>query len=134
MVLLAEGSSGNTFEQLKKVLRLPSDLTYVRSAYKSFQHSLTVNTTTIELAVNQAFFSDINRPIDIAYEHILESDYEADHLAVNFHVPQLAVKTINDYVKQQTKGKVEEIVKDTDLQDAQLLLTSAIYFKGQWKV
>lgn len=134
LVLLAEGSDGETYNQMAKVLNLPPELTHVRTAYKSFQRKLNVNLTTIELAVNQAIYTDTNRPIYSYYANILEEDYEADHMAVNFRNAAIATKTINDHVKAQTRGKITEIVRDTDLKDAQLLLTSAVYFKGQWKV
>lgn len=134
LVLLAEGSGGETYNQMAKVLHLPPELAHVRTAYKSFQQKLNVNLTTIELAVNQAIYTDTNRPIYSYYADILEKDYEADHMAVNFRDAANASKTINDHVKAQTRGKITEIVKETDLKDAQVLLTSAVYFKGQWKV
>lgn len=134
MVLVAEGAADNSFDQLDKVLRLPYDLTSVRTAYKSFQRLLLVNTSTVELAVNQALFSDINNPIDNNYARILENDYEADHLPVNYRIPFNAVKTINDHISYRTQGKIQDVLKPDDLAEAQLLLTSAIFFKGQWKV
>lgn len=134
MILVAEGSAGKSFEQLNDVLRLPNDLTNLRTAYKNFQQLLLVNTSTIELAVNQAVFSDLNNPINNAYARILESDYEADHIPVNYRNPVNAVKTINDHISFRTQGKIQNVVKPDDLAEAQLLLTSAIFFKGQWKV
>lgn len=134
MVLLAEGATDNSFLQLEKTLRLPEDLTYLRQAYRQFQRALVVNTSTVELAVNQALFSDTNRPVDYAYGKILDSDYEADHIPVDFRNAALAVKTINDHISHRTRGKIQEVLKKEDLSEAQLLLTSAIYFKGQWKV
>lgn len=134
MVLVAEGAAANSSEQLNKVLRLPNDLTSLRTAYQTFQRLLVVNTTTVELAVNQAVFSDINNPIDNNYARILESDYEADHLPVNYRIPQNAVKIINDHISFRTQGKIKDVLKSDDLAEAQLLLTSAIFFKGQWKV
>lgn len=134
LVLLAEGAGGKTYEQMETVLHLPSELTYVRTAYKAFQRTLNVNLSTIELAVNQAIYTDLNRPIYKPYADILEQDYEADHMPVDFRDVGSAIKTINDHVKQQTRGKIVDIIKEADLKDAQVLLTSAIYFKGQWTV
>lgn len=133
MLLVAEGSADQSYTQLEKALRLPKDLNYLRTAYKNFQRLLLVNTTTVELAVNQALFSDINRPVENNYARILENEYEADHLPVNYRAPNEAVKAINDHISGRTRGKIQNIVKPDDLTDAQLLLTSAIYFKGQWK-
>lgn len=134
MLLVAEGAADQSYTQLEKVLRLPKDLNYLRNAYKNFQRLLLVNTTTVELAVNQALFSDINRPVDNGYARILEQEYEADHLPVNYRAPAEAVKSINDHINFRTQGKIQNIVKPDDLSDTQLLLTSAIFFKGQWKV
>lgn len=134
MVLLAEGSAGESFKQLESALHLPSELTYVRTAYRQFERALVVNTSTIELAVNQALFTDINKPVDKTYSEILEKDYEADHVSVNFQNRDAAVKKINDHIRLQTRGKIPDVIKKDDLNDAQMLLTSAIFFKGQWKV
>lgn len=134
MVLLAEGADGDSFTQMEKTLHLPNELTYLRTAYRSFQRLLVVNTSTIELAVNQALFSDLNRPISDNYAIILGNDYEADHMPLNFHEPKSAVKIINDHISERTRGKIQNVIKADDLTDAQLLLTSTIYFKGQWKV
>lgn len=134
MVLLAEGAADQSFLQMERTLHLPSELTYLRTAYKAFQRVLVVNTSTVELAVNQAVFSDLNRPIDTNYATILRDDYEADHIPINFHEAKNAVKIINDHISERTRGKIQNVIKSDDLNDAQLLLTSTIFFKGQWKV
>lgn len=134
MLLIAEGAAGPTFEQLQRVLHMPNDMVSLRLAYKNFQRLLLVNTSTIELAVNQALFTDINRPIEQSYQHILHDEYEADHIPLNFRSTISAVKTINDHISWRTQGKINDVIKAEDLTNTQLLLTSAIYFKGQWKV
>lgn len=134
LVLLAEGADGETRKQMKAVLHLPDELTHVRTAYKGFQRTLNVSTPTIELAVNQAIFTDTNRPIKTVYADILTTAYEADHTTVNFRDVANATKMINNHVQIKTRGKIAEIVTETDLKNAQLVLTSAIYFKGQWTV
>lgn len=134
MVLIAEGAKDQSYNQLSNVLRLPNDLSNLRTAYKNFQRLLVVNTSTVELAVNQALFSDINRPLENDYVNVLNYDYEADHLPVDFRAPSSAVKTINDHISFRTQGKIQDVVKPEDLTEAQLLLTSSIFFKGLWKV
>lgn len=134
MMLIAEGAAGQSFTQMEKILHLPKELKYVRTAYKEFQRLLVVNTSTIELAVNQAIFSDLNNPIDQGYGNILENDYEAEHVRVNFLDKNKAIKTINDHISVSTRGKIQNVIKPDDLTDAQLLLISSIFFKGQWSV
>lgn len=134
LVLQAEGAAGNTYAQLKKVLRLPEDLTYLRIAYKQIQKSLDVNASTVEVAVNQALFSDQNRPVDPEYASKLDNIYEADHLPVDFYNSLDTFSRINKYVSDKTQGRIPRIVNLDDLNEAQMILISAIFFKGQWKV
>lgn len=134
MVLIAEGATDESYAQLKKVLRLPNDLVSLRTPYRSYQRLLLSNTDAVELALNHALFSDINRPIEYGYENILKNNYEADYVSVNFRAPNNATKVINDYINKQTHGKIQTVVTPDDLIDSQLLLTSSIFFKGQWKV
>lgn len=134
MVLIAEGATDQSLAQMQNVLRLPNNFNDLRTAYKQFQRLLLVNTSTVQLAVNQALFSDINRPLENDYANILALDYEADHIQVNFQVPAFASKRINDHISNRTQGKIQDVVKPEDLLEAQLLLTSSIFFKGKWKV
>lgn len=134
LILTAEGADGNTYTQLQQVLRLPEDLSYLRMAYKHIQKSLNVNTTNVEVAINQALFSDVNRPVDYDYAYKLENNYQAEHMPVNFHNADDAMNQINDYVNKQTHGKIRKIVNKDDLSEAQMLMISALFFRGQWKV
>lgn len=93
-----------------------------------------VNTSTIELAVEQVMFSDKNRPVERDYEDKLLRIYEADIVPVDFHDNIGAYYAINDYVELKTRGKISKIVQPEDLHDLQMVLVSAIFFKGEWKV
>lgn len=134
LILTAEGAEGNTYTQLQQVLRLPADLSHLRMAYKHIQKSLNVNTSSVEVAINQALFSDINRPVDPEYAYKLENNYQAEHVPVNFHNAVDAMDQINDYVNKQTHGMIRKIVNKDDLSEAQMLMISALFFRGQWKV
>lgn len=93
-----------------------------------------MNTSTIELAVEQVMFSDENRPVERDYEDKLQRVYEADIHPVNFHDTAEAYYAINDYVEAKTHGKISKVVQPEDLHDLQMVLVSAIFFKGEWKV
>lgn len=134
LLLLAEGSSGQTYEQLATVLRLPQDLTKIRRVYKYLQSAFEQNNTAIELNTNQVLFCDINRPVDIDFQDKLENTYEADYFPVNFVEQHEAVNRINKYVSEKVKGKIDRIVEPGDLYDANMILVSAIFFQGRWKV
>lgn len=94
-----------------------------------------MNTSTVELALNQVMFTDENRPIDNEFSDRLLHVYEADAVPINFHNAEYAYNFINDYIISKTNGKLgKRVVHRQDLTDAQMMLISAIYFKGQWHV
>lgn len=101
LVLTAEGAAGDTYNQLQQVLRLPADMTYLRMAYKHMQKSLNINTSMVEVAINQALFSDLNRPVESEFAYKLDHVYEAEHMSVNFHNPTDTYNQINQYVSEQ---------------------------------
>lgn len=134
LLLVAEGAGGNTLTEFQNVLRLPSQLVHIRVAYSDFQNALNVNTRAIDLRTSQLIITDENRPIDIEDQYRLEYVYNTDHLALNFHDVLSTSNTINNHVRAVTRGIIRKIVSPDDLSDAQLLLISAIYFRGQWTV
>lgn len=134
MVLIAEAAApGQSLAQLQTVLRLPNDLSLLRTPYKSFQHLLYVNITSIELNVQQAIISDTNRPLHQLYINLLRDSYAVDHLSVDFRASN-AAKIINKYLNDETRQHGRKIVRFDDLDEAQVLLVSSIFFRGQWKV
>lgn len=134
MVIIAEGASDQSLHQLQNALRLPNDFRYLRHAYKQNPRSFYANTSTVQLVENQVLYSDTNRPLKEDYISILRDVYEAEQIPLSFRMPASAVQAINDHIDIRTQGKIRDMVKPTDLFDAQLLLISSIYFKGKWKV
>lgn len=133
LVLTLEGAKGNTFRELQNALRISSDLTSVREGYSTIQRSLNVNTSTIEVSALQAVFSDSHRPIDSDYSDLLQRFYLTTLVPVNFQDTYNAVTTINNYINNASRGLIDFLVDQEDVLNAQMVLTSTIFFKGQWK-
>src|SRR5690606_11835144 len=48
---------------------------------------------------------------------------------------EAAFKAMNDWISQQTKGKIQNLVQPDAIQDlTRLFLVNAIYFEGNWKL
>src|SRR5262249_36876531 len=59
--------------------------------------------------------------------------YQAGLKELNFAMPEQARKTINAWVEQQTRDKIKDLIPSGILNaDTRLVLTNAIYFKGDW--
>lgn len=93
-----------------------------------------MNTSKIELDVNQAFFFDKNRQINDDYGKKLNKFYDTKVLATNFQDVVEAEIAINNYVNTTTRGKIPNILRAEELINAQMILITAVFFKGQWKV
>lgn len=119
---------------MQRALDLPQNLTQLRSSYQHVQRLFTIKTADLELDGNQAVVFDINRPIHEEYARILTNQYRADLLPVNFYEPQNAAKVINNHINLKTRGKIPKFLEFTDLIDVQMMLISASFFKGKWKV
>ena len=65
---------------------------------------------------------------------MVQSDYAAGFHRVNFKASPEAVRhTINQWVEQQTNNKIQNLIAPGVLTPAtRLVLTNAIYFKGDW--
>lgn len=133
MLVLTEGATDESLIQLKNTLHL-NDLNRLGTSYRQLRELLLSNTTTVGLSLNQALFSDQIAAINNDFTAILSNEYRADHETVNFREPVKAADAINSFIRDRTQGNIENIVSAQDLINTHLLLSSSIYFNGQWKV
>uniref|UniRef100_A0A6B2EKK6 Putative serine protease inhibitor n=1 Tax=Phlebotomus kandelakii TaxID=1109342 RepID=A0A6B2EKK6_9DIPT len=133
IVLLVEGSAGRTLAEIESVLGLPKEIAYVRDGYRQIRNALNVNTSTTEISTIHVMFSDRNRPVQPEFEKTVEQFYMTDVIPVNYLQTLETAQTINNYVSGATKGRIKQILKRGDLMDANMILISAIFFRGQWK-
>jgi serpin B len=69
-----------------------------------------------------------------AFQEAIADFYDGVLHEVNFRAqPDAAVQTINAWVSAKTRGRIKELIARCDINDdTRLILTNAIYFKGQW--
>lgn len=130
--LIAEGSSGNTYNELNATLGLIN-----KQRTRDFHQysNLALNRSAADVTLRQfsALIGDVNRPIGREYEDIVEKVYDADYIPVNFQNIEKTLSDVNNVVSQKTNGQIREAVTREDLLKAQLILLSGIHFKGSWK-
>jgi serpin B len=65
---------------------------------------------------------------------LVRSQYGAGLRPVDFrHAAEEARRTINAWVEEQTQGKIKDLIQPSDIDaSTSLVLTNAIYFKGDW--
>lgn len=93
-----------------------------------------VNTSAVELTTSQLLFSDENRPVEQDYQRTIIDHYNTVEIPVNFYNKTATLAKVNNYIKEVTHGRITKLLSSSDLKEASLILASAIFFKGQWKV
>lgn len=135
LAVIAEGASGNTRRQINHALRLQAKHTNVtRSEFQKISEWLRVNTNTIELAKINAIIVDKQRLPQQDFHDNAKTYYETDMITLNFEDAQNSANLLNSAISNFTHGKIPKIVDTGSFQDTQMLLTSALYFKGQWTI
>jgi serpin B len=69
------------------------------------------------------------------FVELLRMRYDADLEQVDFNGhPELTCRKINQWVEDQTAGRIADLISPETLEGAiQILLVNAVYFKGAWK-
>ncbi len=128
------GAQGETAEQMRTVLHLPSgpqaheDMGALGAGLATLDGGVSVD------LANRLWVHD-GYPLRQDYLDLLGKHYQAPPETVDFvRAPGEAIATINQWVGEATHGKVPEIVT-RDMIDSltRLVITNAVHFKGLWK-
>ncbi|XP_026474905.1 serine protease inhibitor 77Ba-like [Ctenocephalides felis] len=132
LTIVAEGALHDTFNELARTLKLPLSINTTRSGYRRISQVMLVNTSTVELEAATAIFTDNSSPINRDYECLVESVYRTDLRSVSFLNKAKAAYDINMFIKEKTRNRIDSIVVEQDLTDAKMIITNAVFFRGQW--
>ena len=129
------GANGTTATQMADVLHLGQPSTVAQS----FQALLGLlnagsNSQSIDLSVADALWPQTGYPLQNAFLQLIKSDYGGNAQDLDYASDSEAARqTINAWVAQQTNNKITNLIPPGVLSEAtRLVLTNAIYFKGQW--
>jgi serpin B len=85
----------------------------------------------VQISIANSLWAGEAEPFKPEFVEKIQHFYSAEVKNLNFGAPG-ASNIINDWVKQNTNGKIDKIVDEID-SDTVLVLLNAIYFKGNWK-
>jgi serpin B len=87
-----------------------------------------------ELSVASRLWGQTGCAFRDSYLGILRERYGADLAGLDFSEPAVAADTINAWVAEATRGRISNLVPaDALSRITRLVLTNAVYFKGQWR-
>jgi serpin B len=129
------GAKGETAQEMAKVLHLPADQAKLNAEMAGLQEELTKKTKGIRLSVANALWGQLGQPFVPDFLAATKTYYNAGLHEVNFHDAEAARKEINLWVEKQTEQKIRDLLgSGTITPNTSLVLTNAIYFKGDWSL
>jgi serpin B len=128
-----EGAGGSTREQIAKALGLPERkeaLAGFESLYARLQASK--EKTGIELAVANRLWPSADFEMNPEFVKQTADIFHTGLEALDFSNSSAAAGKINLWVDKETRQKIRSVVTAEAVSKAKLVLTNAIYFKGDW--
>ncbi|XP_063834284.1 serine protease inhibitor 77Ba-like [Ostrinia nubilalis] len=129
--LLAEGSSGETFLELMKGLKLPRDLRTTQALHRAVNNQLKSNKEDVTLIGQSAMFPDCSLEVLPEFCEAATS-YNTDIYVVDPSNTTKLAHDINLYVCLATDGLIANAVTPELLTDLRMVLVDALYFKASW--
>ncbi len=126
------GANGETQEAIAKALELQGiKIDEVNSFNQTIQKLLANGDTNVELNIANSLWARNDIALEPTFLNKVKEFYQAEITNLNFNDPN-SVNTINAWVKQSTKNKIDKIV-DRINPNSLLFLINAVYFKGKWE-
>ena len=131
------GARGGTAREMAKVLHLPEEQLRAHAELGELVHLLNEmgKTKGCKLSLANSLWGQKGYTFLDEFLARLEREYNAGFALVDFkRNREAARRVINDWVAGKTEGKIQNLIQRGILDRlTRLVLTNAIYFKGDWK-
>jgi serpin B len=135
LAMTAAGARGPTQSEMAKVLHLDADLAQARVHYCQLlkQWNAVGEKRAYQLRVANRLWGQKGYAIRPEFLTLTRQQYGAEMRTVDFAQAAAASREINQWVEEQTNDKIRDLIPPGSL-DAmtRLVLTNAVYFKGDW--
>ncbi len=133
LAMAGNGARGQTLEQMAGTLQMPGVAAPAwNEGNKLLLDHLLGLDARIKLEIANSLWTQADAKIKPDFVSSCEKSYRAEVAGVDFKDPA-TVKRINDWVGQNTHGKIPSIFDPPLPPDLRLILLDAIYFKGSWE-
>ncbi len=136
------GAEGTTKEQMAETLNFILEEEDLHAAFNKLAIELakrgegnkSKDEDGFKLSIANAIWGQVEYAFLDEYLDTLAVNYDAGLRLLDFASdPEACRKTINNWVSQQTEGKIEDLIKEGIISEmTRLVLTNAIYFNAAW--
>jgi serine protease inhibitor len=131
LAMTYNGAVGETKQAMERTLEIQGmNHAELNSASAQLRQALESTDSKVELNIANSLWAKKGITFNPDFIQRDKQFYGADVTALDFNDPASAA-TINSWVADKTKGKINKIVDQIDAQSI-LFLINAIYFKGKW--
>ena len=135
LAMCAVGARGQTRRVMAELIGAPESVKEQNRQYADLLKSVNgEGERHFQLVTANALWGQQGYHFKPDFRKAVADFYDGAFHEVNFHAqPDEAVTTINAWVSDKTREKIKELIhRDFINEDTRLVLTNAIYFKGQW--
>jgi serpin B len=131
------GARGSTAEEIGRVFHFDARQDSLHPAFGALQRSLDrgVSLGGYRISIANRLWGQRGEAFQPEFLDLTRKHYDAEMEIVDFRSNPDAVRVhINDWVANQTEGRIEDLFPEGSISDrSRLVLANAIYFKGSWQ-
>lgn len=130
------GAKGNTGKEMATVLHFDTDQKRFHTSFAELQNSINgiQEKGDILLSTANSLWLQKNYKFLQPFLDLTKEKYGAGFFSVNFAKSEAARKKINLWVEEKTEKKIKNLIQKGIISRlTKLILTNAVYFKGNWK-
>lgn len=133
LAMTYEGAKNETADEMQQLLSFPQQDDITLCSFGKIYNLLNHENDYILHTANALWIKE-EYPFLASYLQYIEDYYMGKTTEVDFTNSQQAADLINQWIMQQTNNKIKDLIQSTDINPlTALILTNAIYFKGNWK-
>lgn len=132
LTLLSQGTTGITFEDLRKRLYLNSNKSITADEYYQFDKLIRKSSGEAELIIANQIYVMQGYPLKKDFEAVA-AKFSSGIESVNFGSNE-TIQNINLFVEQKTRHRIKDFVKPSMIDgNTRIFLLNAIYLKSKWR-
>lgn len=133
LAMLENGSANQTQQQILNALHFDDETSMNTLCSKLISGAPKID-TSVEISIANGLFMDDEFPVKDEYVKSIEDIFDAEVKNIDFSNKQSAMKEINNWASNKTKGKISQILNLDEMHDnLKLAALNSIYFKGIWE-
>lgn len=133
LAMTYEGARGQTADEIQSVFYFPED-TIRQEGYASLNQEINKKNKEYELNMANALWAENDFEFLDSYFDLINKYYDGKVTNLDFKSnAEKSRLTINRWIEEKTKNKIKDLIPSGSIDSlTRLILTNAIYFKGEW--